>query len=491
MLKRVFAVLSGMVFVAASSIFFGCACEGDGCGKSRSRTSYDIDCELTGDVLSGSETVDFYNDSDNSFSELKFNIYGNAFRKGAKYSPISAQYLSQAYPNGINYGYMQITSVKDKDGDLEYEIGGVDENVLIVKLREEVFPEERVSTTIDFKLKLANVVARTGINDDTVNLGQFYPQLCGIQDGAFYECVYYSTGDPFFSDCADYTVTLTVDAYISVASGGMLVSKKEQGPRNVFTFSINDARSFVFVLSEKFESVTADVDGVTVNYYYYDDARPEKSLKCAVESLKYFGEAFGDYPYRTYSVVQTGFVQGGMEYSGLAMISDLLEEKAYNEVIVHETAHQWWQVVVGNNEIEYGFLDEGLAEYSVVLFFENHDEYGFTRSTLIKSSELTFKTFCSVYDKLYGNVDTSMLRSLDEYSGEYEYVNVCYVKPCLMYDGFRASVGDEKFFKALKRYYADYSFKNAEPYDVVGCFEKAGVDAGGYFTAFYEGKEIL
>jgi aminopeptidase N len=207
--------------------------------------------------------------------------------------------------------------------------------------------------------------------------------------------------------------------------------------------------------------------------------------------MKLFNEKFGDYPYDTYSVVQTKFVQGGMEFPSLVMISDSLEKEAYIEVIVHETAHQWWQTVVGNNEIEYGFLDEGLAEYSVVVFYENYPEYGMEREKLIAASEKTYKLYCSVFDKLFGKVDTKMVRRLNEFKGEYEYVNLAYVKPCIMYEYLRKTIGDEAFFKGLKRYYESYKFKNATPYDVVGIYEKQGKDTNGFFQSFFDGKVII
>jgi aminopeptidase N len=66
-----------------------------------------------------------------------------------------------------------------------------------------------------------------------------------------------------------------------------------------------------------------------------------------------------------------------MEYPALVMISDNIGEHiSYEEVIVHEVAHQWWYSLVGNDQINYGFLDEGLTEYSTILFFENNPEYG-------------------------------------------------------------------------------------------------------------------
>ena len=464
-----------------------------GCGKKDGeRTTYNITCALDGYVLKGTETVDFFNSSPNVVGVLKFNIFGNAFREGAKYSPISAQYISRAYPNGLSYGSMSIKSVTENGKALSYSVGGEDENVLSVMLGREIFPDERACVTIEYELKLANVVARTGYNANTVNLANFYPILCGMnEDGSFYECVYYSSGDPFFSDCADYKVSFTSEAKYNVAASSKVQSATQNGKLITRCYDMKKTRSFALVLSEKFESVTDNSLGVEINYYYYSDTDPKASLTFAVQSMKLFTEKFGEYPYSTYSVVQTEFVQGGMEFPGLVMISDDLEGLPYGEVIVHETAHQWWQSAVGNNEIEYGFLDEGLAEYSVVIFYENYPQYGFDRQNLITASEQTYKVYCSVYEKVFGGVNTVMMRSLKDFTSEYEYVNIAYVKPCIMYDYLRESIGDELFFKALKRYYEEYKFKNAIPDDLVAVYEKVGADTNGFFKSFFDGKVII
>ena len=462
-----------------------------GCSSSASKTSYNITISLDGNTLTGTETVTFYNDTDNTISELRFNLFANAFRQGARFSPISQQYQVRAYPNGVSYGEMQIISCTQNNSPLNFSITGQDQNVLVVNLLNEVYPTDCVSVQIQFKVSLANVISRTGYNDKTINLGNFYPILCALDDNGFYECVYYSCGDPFYSECADYIVNFTLDKDYVVASSGSQIGYREDGDKQTLIFNANRVRSFCMVASKHFESVKESVLGTTITYYYYDDAAPEKSLEMAVKSFTLFTNLFGSYPYTQYSVVQTKFLQGGMEYPSLVMISDNLEPISYGEVIVHETAHQWWQTVVGNNEIEYGFLDEGLAEYSVVLFYENHSEYGLERSRLIKSAEDTYKLFCTVSDKIFGRVNTVMLRNLGEFTSEYEYVNMAYVKPCIMYDYLRTTIGDKAFFKGLNKYYKDYSFKQATPDDLVGCFEKIGADANGFFNSFFEGKVII
>lgn len=485
-MKKTSFILSFILFLSVFAVFNG------GCNQSsRQRTSYQIECTLSGNTLTGVETVEFFNFTDNTVSELKFNLYANAFRKGAKYSPIGAQYLSRAYPNGLSYGDVTISEVAIGKESVDFEVTGADKNILSVPLGREIFPDESVSVNVEYTINLANVIARTGYNADTINLANFYPILCGIDENGFYECVYYSEGDPYFSDCSDYKVTITCDEKYSVASSGKLTTAKTENGKTQRTYQLNNARSFAMVLSEKFETITENCDGVEVNYYFYDDVNPTASFEYVKKSLEYFNKTFGKYPYQTYSVVQTKFIQGGMEFPSLVMISDNLEQNAYGEVIVHETAHQWWQTCVGNNEIKYGFVDEGLAEYSVVLFYENHPEYNMTRAQMIASSEKTYKVFCSVYDKILGGVNTSMLRSLDEFSGEYEYVNISYIKPCIMYDYLRTTIGDELFFKGLKKYFNTYCFKNVTPYEVVGVYEKLGADTNGFFESFYKGKVVI
>ena len=485
MKKRILTLSLVLLFLFFPIISSGCD------DANSARSSYQINCTFSDNVLTGTEKVEFYNHTDNAIKELKFNLYGNAFRKGAKYSPIGAQYTSRAYPNGISYGEMKVNLVECDGMRVEFTIGGEDNNVLLIPLEKEIFPQERVLVTIEYTLTLANVIARTGYNSDTVNLANFYPILCGLDENGFYECVYYSEGDPYFSDCSDYDVTFTCQSKYTVASSGRLVSEKNVDGMVEKNYELENARSFAIVLSENFETITEIINGVEINYYFYDDVNPTASFEYVKKSMVLFNKTFGEYAYPTYSVVQTQFIQGGMEFPALVMISDNLEEKSYGEVIVHETAHQWWQTGVGNNEIEYGFLDEGLTEYSVVLFYENYSEYGMTRKQIISSCEKTFKVFCSVYDKVLGGVNTVMLRGLKDFSGEYEYVNIAYVKPCIMYDYLRESIGDEIFFKGLSRYYKTYCFKNVTPYDIVGIYEKLGADTNGFFESFYQGKVII
>ena len=91
---------------------------------------------------------------------MKFNLYGNAFREGAKHAPVSSAYTNKAYYDGVNYGSMTVQEVENCTG---WNVGGEDKNILTVTLLTPVYPEESVQISISYTLELAKVNHRTGV----------------------------------------------------------------------------------------------------------------------------------------------------------------------------------------------------------------------------------------------------------------------------------------------------------------------------------------
>ena len=181
-----------------------------------------------------------------------------------------------------------------------------------------------------------------------------------------------------------------------------------------------------------------------------------------------------------------------MEYPNLVLISDEVSNEDLAYVIVHEIAHQWWYGVVGNDENNHAWMDEGLAEYSTILFFENDSSYGQDCESMIDNSLQSYKTFVRVYTNVTGSVDTSMDRALSAFNTEPEYVQCTYTKGMLLFDAIRETVGDRKFFKALEDYYQDFSFKNATPADMIASFIKStGYDLEGFILSWLEGDVVV
>lgn len=474
-------IVTAAAVCALSAPLYGCAPEGEETSKYTIEATYD-----GGNKLTGSVKLSFYNNTDNALNSLKFNLWGNAYREGALSSPISDATTAQAYYDGRSYGQMEIVGA---DGG-EWQVCGDDRNILEITLPSAIYPDERTEVSIDYELTLANVNHRTGVAERSVNLGNFYPILCAYGQSGWLEYTYCPTGDPFVSDVADYSVELTIPQDYTAAASGALKERTEGNGQAICRYELSCARDFAIVLSREFEVLSRDAGGVNVSYYFYDDDSAQDCLDAAAESLEYFANTFGDYPYPTLSVVQTGFCQGGMEYPALTMISDACDRTTAIYTIVHENAHQWWYAAVGSDGYAHSWQDEGLAEYSTLMFFENAPVYGFTKTGLLGSATKAYRAYFSVYNQLFEGTDTKMERALDEFSGDYEYANIAYNKALLMFDAVRSACGDDDFVSALKEYFDEYTGRIAPPEGLIAAFCRRA-DCEGLFDSFLEGKVII
>lgn len=457
------------------------------CGGSHKKdSSYTIVAEYFPETrqLNAELTFCYANATENALDELKFELWANAYREGAKYSPVSELYESAAYYKGKSYGGMEIRSVEGAAG---YTVCGEDENILSAQLGSKLYPNETVELKISYTVTLAEINHRLGVGENTVNLANFYPVLCYYENG-FKEYVYSCNGDPFVNECADYEVTLTVPEQYSAVYGGAGEEVAENGKKSYHVIAEN-VRDTAFVLGKSFECLKTNADGVEVEYYYYGDAAPERSLNAAAESLTYFSETFGKYEYPRYTVVETDFPYGGMEFAGLSMISSDLRAAEIPLVVVHETAHQWWYAMVGSNQFECAWQDEGLAEYSAALFLGTHPDYGVTYQKFIDASLSAYRAYFAIYSQLgKGEADTSMNRALTAYSGDYEYRNIAYDKGVILFDSVRSVTGEKKFFSALSDYFRNNTGGIANYGDLVSCF---GRSAEGVFDSFTKGQCVI
>ncbi|MBE5747619.1 MAG: M1 family metallopeptidase [Clostridiales bacterium] len=462
-----------------------------GCEKeSKSYTRYEITAEYSPEnrTLAGTAKVTFENGGNGGVSLLKFRLFPNAYRQDALYRPISTALHATAYYEGESYGEMVISSVH---GAKSWEVMGEDENILYVYLPEALYQGDRVVLDIGFLTKLASVNHRTGVTKKTVNLGNFYPVLCGEKNGGFYETAYYAEGSPFYTDAADYFLRLTVPKdYVVVATGGSAVERLLES-KKVCVSSCVGAREFAVSLSRSYRVLEGTVNGKKLAYYYHADTAPQATLETLKQAFACYETLFGLYPYPQYAMAETGLCLDYAAYSGLLFLSDGLTGEARTAAIAEGVAKQWWGETVGSDNVENGWQSDGLAGYSLACFYESHPDYGVRRDDVVARSLKEYRSYYDVYGSVLGRTDTRMSKHLSEFIGGYEYRCLAYDKAVVMFDVLRKSVGDKKFFAALRRYYGANCFAMADVGALIGAFEKAGVDAHGFFDGFLSGKVIL
>lgn len=444
-------------------------------------------------TLSVKQKLEYRNETDTSLNNLMLHLYPRSFREGAKSTVISKLNYDKCYYNGRSYGDINISKVMVEDTEKEVSITGNDEDILEINFDENLAPDSTTNIYLEYVVTLPNINHRFGYGESTINIANFYPIPCMYEDGNFVIDSYHYNGDPFYSTVSNYNVKLSIPSNLKMASTGNITSQSQQ--ENMVTYDIEAkvVRDFAIILSGKYSILTDNINNIQVNYYYYKNQYPSECLKASIDSVATFSRLFGDYPYSVLNVVEADFVHGGMEYPNLVFISDSVENQSdYINVIVHEIAHQWWYGIVGNNEYQYGWLDEGLTEYSTLLFYEENPDYNVDTKELIKNTTNSYVTFVEVYDKVFGSVDSTMNRKLDEYNNESEYVYIAYVKGMLLFDNLKELLGREKFLKCLQSYFIDNKYNIATPDTMINSFEKsAHTSLRDFFTSWIDGKVTI
>lgn len=465
----------------------------DKIGKNLTNYYISVDFDNANKTVAASQQVDYINSTDTVLKQVKFHVYPKYFELGATDKVVPQTKVNDCYKRGMSYCKFEFNSLKVAGKDVAVVLEGENDGILSVNLPNSLMPTECVKIEMQYNITLPNCEHRFGYGDDTTNLANFYPIACVYEQSVgFSTNPYNANGDPFYSDCANYVVDLTVDSNLVVAGTGTQANLKHGQGKNQIEFRAKVVRDFACVISDKFEYKTAKAGKVDVNYFYYNDANADLTVKAAVDAINTFSKKFGDYPYQNFSVVKCNFLYGGMEYPNLVMISDKIDNlDDYLNVIIHETAHQWWYGMVGNDEYSLPWLDEALTEFSTALFYDYNKDYSLTHAEIVKANKENYTLFITVYQDVLGQIDTSM-RAVDKYNTEPEYTYCTYVKGTLMYESLFALIGERKFIKATQIYLNNNKFKNAKVEDLVEAFSAAaGSDMQSFFDSWLKGKVVI
>ena len=209
----------------------------------------------------------------------------NAFRENSSQSVVSLANYNRAYYDGKCYGDINILS-SNKD----FDFIGNDENILRLNLENPLNINEQITLKIEFECVLPKINHRYGVGENTINFGNVYPVLCVYENGGWDRNGYNSNGDPFYSEMANYDVQILFNDNYKIASTGEIENEYIEGENRIVNIKANNVRDFVFVLSDKFEIVTAQFNETTIKYFYYQDENPNQSLNTSVLALKTFTE---------------------------------------------------------------------------------------------------------------------------------------------------------------------------------------------------------
>jgi len=480
--KVVFSTIICLALICCCVPLSACGFDNIVARASKKLNNYTIDAVFDDET----KTINAIEKFEAKFNEqrpaLWFNLYGRAFRKDAKILPYGETSKAKCFTNGESFGNLEVEKVVFNGESLPVVYGGEDENVLIIE--KEIMKGDSVVVEISYSLKLSNCTHRLGYMNGKVNLGNWYPVLCVFDGGEYVADPYYSVGDPFYSECSNYVVSLSYPQNYLIGSTGS-VQTSINGEKKISKMNARAVRDFAIILGDNFVEKSTKLGNTNITYLGYEfDEDIDANLETAKRALKTYNELFGEYPYRSLTVAKTPFLFGGMEYPNLVWIADNITDRVeITKVIAHEIAHQWWYGLVGNNEVAHSYIDESMAEYSTVLFFEDNDCYGYSGEQMVQDAATSYELYAEVIDSIKGTINSKINQPTTAFATEYEYVYVVYVRGTLFLDALKDKVGEKAFVAALKRYYKKFRFKVSTRDDFLNVFSSAsGDDISDFFA---------
>ncbi len=363
----------------------------------------------------------------------------------------------------------------------------LDNSALRVILPAPLSPGQQVSFTLDFTVHLSTNsdqgYGQLAITNNLVTLANVYPLIPVYDDEGWNVELAPPYGDATYTDTALYHVQCTAPADMVIATSGSQVDWTDNGDGTAtWTFVSGPMRDFNIVMSSNFQVISTTAGEVEVNSYVLpeDIEGGRRALSYVSDALRVYNNRFGPYPFAEFDVVEALLHgAGGIEYPGLIVVDGGIydqEHGFFEHATVHETAHQWWYSLVGNDQLDEPWLDEALTNYSVVVYFE--DVYGpelaqmFVENYFVRNYE----------DIVNAGRDEAVGQPVAAFS-EDQYGPIVYIKGPLFFHYLRQQVGDETFFAILQTYFRRYRYGIATPQ---GFLAVANEVSGQDITPLYE-----
>jgi hypothetical protein len=373
--------------------------------------------------------------------------------------PLAAIYM-RLFPNFPGCGgQVEITTllVQGEPVTARYEVS---RTALRIPMDPSLQPGDQVDLELGFTVQIPeNETCRYAdftYTNGVLALAHIYPQIPVYDDEGWNIELAPNYGDLVYADASLYYVTATMPISLVVAASGVEVAHTVAGERTkTVSWVLGPARDFYLALSPDYVTKARQIGDVRlISYYLPEHERGgELVLDYAEHALRTYEDLFGPYRYPELEIAETATLAGGIEYPGLIVIAgDLYEREGgfFEVATVHEVAHQWWYNIVGNDQQDEPWVDEALATYSSIVYFEKVEGEEAGQSLL--------EYYRGRHQELLNESEDAPVNLPVAGYSEANYSRAVYAKGALFFDALRREVGDAAFWRILQRYYERYLY---------------------------------
>jgi hypothetical protein len=470
--------------------------------------------------LNGFESVEYINNSPDTLGYLYFHLWPNA------YSGNNTRLAKEIFNRDGRSKLFNDPELRGYIDSLDFEADGQGltvaskegfPDICQLYLNKPLYPGDSINITTSFHLKIPKgVTSRLGHIGESYQISQWYPKPAVYDRTGWHEMPYLDQGE-FYSEYGRFDVSISLPANYVVGATGNLQDPDEKiwldkCAADTAWMRIPDYITDAFPPSDKQLKTIRFIENNVHDFAWFADKRfhvlkghirlPEsgrevttwamftnqesylwrKSIRYVNSALSYFSKWNGDYPYNSFTAIQSALNAGsGMEYPGLTVIGLAEDPYLLDEVIAHEICHSWFYSALGSDERRFPFMDEGITSANESRYMElkypgkKMWELSIKNWKLAKLFHVTDMPVQRIQELSWmiparSNLEQSINLAADQYNTD-NYGSIIYSKAAQGFNFLRSFLGDAKYDSIMHEYYRTWGNKHPHPNDLRKIFE--------------------
>ncbi len=491
--------------------------------------------------LTGSEIIQYSNNSPDTLGFLWLQLDQNLFRTG---STGSLLFASESRFGGAGFsGGFEIDSILQCSTPQEPTAGAqparrkrrakapakaqprcgssplktrVDDTMMYLELASPLPPGGKTILELTYGFNIPEHGAdRMGRDGSLYEIAQWYPRLAVYDDVHGWNTDQYLGQGEFYLEYGNIEYEVTVPAGYIVAGTGVLLNPadvltaaqrgrlatalKSDTTIHIVTapelssgaarpvregsltwrFKADNVRDAAWAASPDYLWDAARWEGVLAQAYYRASAVDtwKDAAKMSRFSIQEYSTRWFSYPYPQISAIE-GPVSG-MEYPMVAMEAKGESGPDLYNVVTHEIGHMWYPMVVGSDERRYAWMDEGFNTF-INTFSE--ESYWKRNDAAVRQRE---RQLIIGIDQM--PTAQPILTPANRYRTSDNLLSLAYVKPSIELLTLRNKVlGPQVFDSAFREYTRRWAFKHPQPADFFRTIEEvSGRDLSWFWRGFF------
>jgi len=489
--------------------------------------------EVYGDI-----EINYKNNSPDALDIIYMHLWPNAYQAG---SALAKQFIRNKetdmyYAEADKLGGINNIDFKINGSKVTWTYDPNHKDIAILQLVKPLQSGESLTISTPFVVDIPASFSRLGHVGESYQMTQWYPKPAVYDRFGWHPMPYLNMGE-FFSEFGSFDVKITLPKNYVVGATGVLQNKEEvdflmekvemtndviendefrKSTKNdsfppsslelkTIQYKAEKVHDFAWFADKRFYVQKSEVtlaSGTKVDTWaMFTDYEADiwmKGVEYVNRSVLYYSERVGEYPYPHATAVQSALsAGGGMEYPMITVIGPSGDGKSLDNVITHEVGHNWFYGILGSNERDFPWMDEGMNSYYESDYMRRYYGAGGwdigippIALKLLDAEDLDLEKVAYLFQARQMNN-----QPMNTTSNELTMINYqmsAYSIPSMMFKYLESYLGTAEYDRVAQLYYNNWKFRHPYPSDVKAHFEKeTGKDLSWFFDEFFNTRKSI